>query len=121
MSEACLRAHLEACAAFVLVPFDEGFGLGPLEAMALGRPAITSDVPVVREVCGGGAVLVAPDDVEGLAQELASIVMDPERGAEAARTACGHAAAFTWERTAMRTLDAYRRAAGSGALRSPLR
>ncbi|MEM9803051.1 MAG: glycosyltransferase family 1 protein, partial [Planctomycetota bacterium] len=55
IDEASLRAELGACAAFVLVPFDEGFGLGPLEAMALGRPAITSDVPVVRELCAGGA------------------------------------------------------------------
>ena len=50
VSDQSLRARLDACAAFALVPHDEGFGLAPLEAAALGRPVVTSAVPVVEEV-----------------------------------------------------------------------
>lgn len=111
LSEGALRAHLDACLAFVLVPHDEGFGLAPLEAMAVGCPAVTSDVPVVREVCGGAAELVAPEDDAALAEALRRRLSEGTTRAagEAARR---HAAAFTWRRTAERTLAAYRSAVG---------
>lgn len=121
VSEARLRALLEVSSAFVLVPFDEGFGLGPLEAMALGVPAVTSDVPVVREVCAGGAALVDPRDDEALAGEIASLVHHEDRAAEAARAGRAHAAPFRWARTAEATVDAYRLAVRSGPVRLPRR
>ncbi len=108
LPEGALRAHLDACQAFVLVPHDEGFGLAPLEAMAVGCPAISSDVPVVREVCGGGAVLVEPGDPAALAAAIGE-AMGPRGGG---RAAAAHAAPFTWARTAERTLAAYRLALG---------
>ena len=102
ISEAALRERIEACRAFVLAPFAEGFGLAPLEAMALGRPAITSDVPVVRDVCAGGATLVPPDDDAALAVAL------DELDEASADTARAHAARFTWARCAARHVEAYR-------------
>lgn len=108
LPEGALRAHLDACLAFVLVPHDEGFGLAPLEAMAVGCPAISSDVPVVREVCGGGAELVDPGDPAALAAAIGQ-AMGPLGGG---RAAAAHAAQFTWARTAERTLAAYRLALG---------
>jgi hypothetical protein len=45
-----------ARAAAVLCPSTkEGFGMLPLEAMALGRPVVVSDIPAHREVCGEAA------------------------------------------------------------------
>ncbi|MEM9379088.1 MAG: glycosyltransferase family 1 protein [Planctomycetota bacterium] len=119
--EARLRALLEVSSAFVLVPFDEGFGLGPLEAMALGVPAITSDVPVVREVCTGGAALVDPRDDAALADEIAALVQDEDRAAEAGRAGRAHAAPYRWARTAESTVAAYRLAVESGPTRLPRR
>jgi len=101
------RALVEHCAAFVIVPHDEGFGLAPAEAMALGAPVITSDVPVVREVCGDGARLVAPDDDAALAEALAGVLGDAparERLRAAGRL---RAAELTWTRTAAATREAY--------------
>jgi len=108
LSDGALRAHLDACHAFVLVPHDEGFGLAPLEAMAVGCPAISSEVPVVREVCGGGAQLVDPQDPDALAELIGGAVASRGDG----QAAAAHAAAFTWARTAERTLAAYRLALG---------
>ncbi|MGK0482530.1 MAG: glycosyltransferase involved in cell wall biosynthesis [Planctomycetota bacterium] len=110
VSEARLRELTVGALAFVLVPLDEGFGLAPLEAMALGTPAVTSRVPVVQEICGGGAILVDPLDDVTLAEELRSLVTDMSRREGMASVGARHAKSFTWERTAERTVEAYRRA-----------
>jgi glycosyltransferase involved in cell wall biosynthesis len=65
----------------------EGQSNAVLEAMALGRPVIASDVPALREVVGDAGVLVAPDDVGAWAEALRSLAGDPalaERLADAA-------------------------------------
>lgn len=104
VSEQSLRARLDACAAFALVPHDEGFGLAPLEAAALGRPVVTSAVPVVEEVCGGAATLVSPDSPEEIARGLEQVlgISDGEREARA-RVAQG----ATWESCAARHVEAF--------------
>ncbi|QDV06830.1 GDP-mannose:cellobiosyl-diphosphopolyprenol alpha-mannosyltransferase [Planctomycetes bacterium Poly30] len=108
VSESALRDLTMGAIAFVLVPLDEGFGLAPLEAMAMGTPAVSSRVPVVEEVCGGGAVLVNPSDEAALAIELRRLAAEPGVRDERARLGYEHAARFTWSVTAERTLDAYR-------------
>jgi glycosyltransferase involved in cell wall biosynthesis len=40
----------------------EGFGLPPLEAMALGCPVVVSDRSSMPEVCGEAALYASPDD-----------------------------------------------------------
>lgn len=49
--------------------------LKPLEAMALGRPVLASDLPPLRELVSDGrtGVLVAPDDVEALATAIGTL------------------------------------------------
>ncbi|MEM8709708.1 MAG: glycosyltransferase family 1 protein [Planctomycetota bacterium] len=108
VDETRLRELVQGALAFVLVPLDEGFGLAPLEAMALGVSAISSNVPVVREVCGGGAVLVDPLDVDALTAALERLAGDAEERARQAALGSAHAARFTWARTAEATLAAYR-------------
>ena len=44
--------------AVVLPSWLEGFGLTPVEGIAAGTPAIVSDLPVLREVLGDGALYV---------------------------------------------------------------
>jgi glycosyltransferase involved in cell wall biosynthesis len=49
--------------------------LKPVEAMALGRPVIASDLPPLRELVTHGhtGLLVAPDDVEALATAIGTL------------------------------------------------
>ncbi|MFZ2100473.1 MAG: glycosyltransferase, partial [Oricola sp.] len=44
--------------------FVEGFGLPPLEAMAIGCPVIVSDTASMPEVCGDAALYASPDNPE---------------------------------------------------------
>jgi glycosyltransferase involved in cell wall biosynthesis len=58
------RLMKAACA--VLVPsFAEGYGLPLAEALALGTPAIASDIPVFREIAGDRFTGLSPIDGEG--------------------------------------------------------
>ena len=98
----------------IMLPGIDGFEL----CRTLRR---TSDVPVVREVCGGGATLVNPRDADALAGAIEAVALDGEAHELAAVAARDHAAAFTWQRTAERTVEAYRLASGSGLERLPLR
>ena len=68
--EAIVAAYREA--AVVVCPSRfEGFGLTPMEGLALGRPVIASDIPVHREFVGEQVRMFDPDDDAQLAQHCA--------------------------------------------------
>lgn len=109
-----LRAEYEGASLLVFVPLVEGFGLPPLEAMALGVPVVASAVSSVPEVCGDAALLVQPKDASAVAEAIGRAVTDQglaERLREAGRA---RALQFTWEATARATREVYETAASGG-------
>ncbi len=86
----------------------EGFGLPPLEAMALGVPVVATRAGAVPEVVGPAALLTDPHDADGLAAALSRLVED--RACRDDLIAAGHArvAGFGGHRTADGLVDAYR-------------
>ncbi|MFD7656765.1 glycosyltransferase family 4 protein [Actinosynnema sp. NPDC059797] len=111
LNDVDLRSVVAGASALVLPSRDEGFGLPVLEALACNVPVVCTDVPALREVADGHAAHVPVGDVEALAQAMADAVETPATPAgQAARRA--HAAGFTWRRTAEKTVEAYRLAAG---------
>lgn len=54
-----LYANAEA---FIYPSLYEGFGIPPLEAMALGCPVLASDIPALHEVCDNAALYFNPQD-----------------------------------------------------------
>lgn len=74
----------------VVIPSSyEGSPLVLLEAMALGRAVIASDIPGIREVVEprGAGVLVPPADAPALAAAIEALVDDRERRTELGRRA----------------------------------
>ena len=67
---------LNSCRFFVLPSYREGTPRSVLEAMSVGRPIITTDVPGCREtvVHGVNGLLVPPRDVKALAQSMLSLI-----------------------------------------------
>ena len=55
---------------FLFLSLAEGYGLPPVEALALGCPVVVSDLPVFRETLGRHAVRVDPRDVDTVATVL---------------------------------------------------
>jgi glycosyltransferase involved in cell wall biosynthesis len=86
----------------------EGFGLPVLEAMASGVPAITSNRSSMLEVAGEAALLVDPEDVEGLASALERVLTDAELRRDLRARGLARAKQFTWDRTARETIAVYR-------------
>jgi glycosyltransferase involved in cell wall biosynthesis len=70
----------QAADLFVLPSRFEGYGMVFAEAIAHGLPVIGTRAGAVCETVPAGAgVLVPPDDVDALAQALASLIENPER------------------------------------------
>jgi glycosyltransferase involved in cell wall biosynthesis len=100
----------------------ESFSLQTMEAMACGVPVLASDLPAIREITGGAAVLFDPSDVAGLANRITALLTDAARRAELSRSGLHRAAQFSWRRTADETVRVYRRVLeGRGAGTASLR
>lgn len=73
-----VREHLAGCRAFVLPSFAEGLPVAIMEALALGRPVITTSIAGIPELvtpeCGW---LVPAGDVERLAEAMAAALDAP--------------------------------------------
>ncbi len=93
---------------FVYPSLFEGFGLPVLEAMACGTPVITSDVSSLPEVAGDAALLVSPDDTDGLSRAMARAFSDGALAQSLRARGLRQAARFSWKKTAQQTAGIYR-------------
>ncbi len=91
----------------VLLSSYEGFGLPVLEAQGMGIPVLCSDLPVLREVGGDGAVYVDRDDSPVVAKQLGRLVMDQAFCQEIKTLGTENTKRFCWERAAMETIHCY--------------
>ena len=86
-----LRSLLAGATALLAPSLAEGFGLPVAEALALGTPVIASDIPAHREVGGGHAVYLPPDDPEAWLAVLKPLADSGEAGAALRAKAAGYA------------------------------
>jgi glycosyltransferase involved in cell wall biosynthesis len=71
-----LPALYQGASIFIYPSRYEGFGLPVLEALASGTPVITTAAGSLAEVAVGAAEIIAPDDIDGLAQAIRRLSMD---------------------------------------------
>lgn len=55
-----LKVLMKCCKAYIMPSFYEGFGLPPLEAFALGKDVIASDIPVMHEIFENEVTYINP-------------------------------------------------------------
>jgi glycosyltransferase involved in cell wall biosynthesis len=105
VDDSSLRALYENAAAFIHPSFYEGFGIPPLEAMALGCPVIASNAAAIPEVCGAGAWYFDPEDEADLARQIRRIFSSPDEREKLRRLARQQLQKHSWEACARVFLD----------------
>lgn len=75
-----VRPYIKACSVFVLPSYHEGLPRTVLEAMATGRPILTTDVPGCREtvINGENGWLVEKANVVQLAEKMIWFIENPK-------------------------------------------
>lgn len=112
VEDADLVSFYGACDLFVYPSFYEGFGLPILEAMACGRAVACSNSTAMPEVADSAGLLFDPHDADQMARAMSDILIDPELRARLERLGQQHAASFSWQKSAAKTLNAYYEVAG---------
>jgi glycosyltransferase involved in cell wall biosynthesis len=107
-----VAAVVRAALALAQPSLAEGFGMTPLEAMAAGVPVIVSSEGSLSEVVGDAAMRVPALDPPAWAEAIGRLADDDGLCAGLVAAGRARAAAFTWERTAARTVEVYREALG---------
>ncbi|MFD2757664.1 glycosyltransferase family 4 protein [Gulosibacter faecalis] len=94
-------------ALLVTASLDEGYGLPIAEALALGVPAVVSDLEIFHEVAGDGARYFTAQDPREFATAVQS-VSTPQARAQVSDAGIAHIARFTWKASAHRLLEVAR-------------
>jgi mannosyltransferase len=97
----------EHAAALLYPSRYEGFGLPPLDAMALGCPVVAGNRTSVPEIVGDAGLLVDPDDVDGFAAALRRVV-EPDQRERLVRAGLERATTFSWIENARQHAAVYR-------------
>ena len=108
VGESDLPALYTGATLFVFPSLYEGFGLPILEAMACGTPVACGRTDALAEVAEEAAVLFDPSDPSAIAEGLTGLLSDPEKLQSFKQAGLAHAGAFSWEKTAQKTMEIYR-------------
>jgi glycosyltransferase involved in cell wall biosynthesis len=112
-------AYLRAADVVLVCSRAEAFGRATVEGMLAGRPVVATASGGTPELIDHGrtGLLYQPGDVNGLAEQIASLAADPERARSIGRSAAAYADnAFAPSRYADELLTALTRAAAPVAV-----
>jgi len=93
---------------FVYPSLYEGFGLPPLEAMALGAPVACSNATSIPEIVGDAGEYFDPADTDSVRQAMEAVLYSGTRRQELVRLGRERSAGFSWDKCARETFDIYR-------------
>jgi glycosyltransferase involved in cell wall biosynthesis len=112
VSEGQLKWLYQNCAAYVFPSLSEGFGLPGLEAMVCGAPVISSKATCLPEVYGEAAHYFDPLDLKDIVRSIVEVLSDDNLRQNLINKGKQQAKKYTWENTAMQTLEIYKEVLG---------
>lgn len=92
--------------------FVEGFGLPPLEAMALGCPVVVSDRTSLPEICSDAALFAAPDRPDEWLATFVRLREDQALRSALIERGLARASHYSWTKSAELYLEAMARSDG---------
>lgn len=101
------RVLFEGASLFLILSKEEGFGAPVLKAQLLGVPVMAADAGALPEVCGRGAILVQPDDLEDIIGGLRRALLDEHLRVELIENGRKNAQRFSWDETARQVRQIY--------------
>lgn len=104
-----LRLLYGSASVFVYPSLYEGFGLPPLEAMACSTPVATSRGGAIPEVVGDAGFYFDPLDPNSIVGAI-DYLLQPKNAALFRERGSKRVELFSWEETALKTLNVYRSA-----------
>lgn len=105
VSDNILHQYFRHADAFIFPSQYEGFGLPPLEAMAVGCPVVSSNAASLPEICGDAALFFNPYDVDELARKLKLVLYEENLRQSLKKLGFDQAAKFTWDSCIHKTTD----------------
>ena len=105
-----LAALLSDALCLAFPSFEEGFGLPPLEAMALGCPVIASNRASMPEICGDGVLFASPEAPADWLAQILLLASEPRLRLNLIERGRRQSARFSWRTSAMLYLQAMARA-----------
>ncbi|MBE7209729.1 MAG: glycosyltransferase family 4 protein [Gluconacetobacter diazotrophicus] len=107
LDHATLPGVMKAAAALVVPSIYEGFGLPPLEAMALGVPVVAVRGSAITEVVGDAGILAENGDADCLAAAIHWLLEDSELAAGLRARGPRRAERFSWSDHTRQVLGLY--------------
>jgi len=104
-------ALYQGAAVFVYPSLFEGFGLPPLEAMALETPVVASKATSIPEVVGQAALLVNAAETETLARAILDVLGSPGLAQKLVEAGRENIKRFQWAHSAQAHRDLFRECA----------
>lgn len=107
-----LAAYYRNAACLVYPSLYEGFGLPPVEAMSLNCLVIASSEGSIPEICKNAAIYFNPMSIDSIRNCLEKALEDQQIIFEKRQIGLRVAANYTWENTAVNTLNVYKKIIG---------
>lgn len=100
-----MAALLQDSMCLAFPSFVEGFGLPPLEAMAMGCPVVVSDRASLPEICGDAAMYASPDNADAWFESFTRLHNAPLLRASLITHGKSRLSHYSWRTSAERYLE----------------